>query len=383
MPYEYRDEDEYYHGDWLERSDAYIDAGKLVIPKASAAQSLQVLKGADVAFKYFVHGEVSNDLLKRYTDKGVKDYFYGCIWEIRKELDGCVLPQDQFVALRPSLECFLKFLCAINESELKQSIKQGENPFSLDAVKQLKAMGEKEDETFKRRARKNRKSVRDLVSGVYQVRARVLVLRLDLGYRHDGYVLDAEFDEACQANKEDIDLICEHRDHFVKHLKSRFPNGLLGYVWRLEYGEQKGYHLHTFTMLDGNLHHKDVALCQELGEHWSNEITSKKGLYYNCNARKSKYRNLAIGMTNHDDVAQQAGIDNIIKYFSKDDWIFQVKSGKGRRAIGRSEIPKQLEKPRGRKRSCQALIEDEKFVKRAQYGTSSSTRFIKPSLATA
>ena len=114
-------------------------------------------------------------------------------------------------------------------------------------------------------------------------------------------------------------------------------------MWRLEYSEQQGYHLHAFILLDGNFYRDGVLLCNELGEEWSNTITKKKGLYYNCNDRKSKYRNLAIGMTTYADKEQRVGIDNIANYFVKDDWLFQVKADKSHRTIGRSGIPEDVE----------------------------------------
>lgn len=347
----YLNEDFAYHEDWLERAGAYIDGGRVVIPVDSNDRTLQLIKNADHTFQYFMYKRVPDELKRKLNEKGIANYFNTSLLHLWRKLEGCILLDLTHITLRPSLSYFFEYLAAISIQDLETALDKNENPFSPEEMKFIKAIDDKEEETFNRRARKNRASIKKVVRGVYQVRARVLVLRLDLGYRHNGYTPSGK-QEVLQADRENIDLICQHKDQLVKHLDKRFGKGRLGYVWRLEYGEEKGYHLHVLIMLDGNLHQKDVLLCKELGEHWSKEITSEKGVYYNCNAKKSKYRKLAIGMTNYGEVMQQPCIDNIINYFVKDDWLFQVKSGKGHRTIGRSAIPEQLEKPRGRKRSC-------------------------------
>lgn len=357
MPYYHQSEDENYHEDEMERLGAYIDSGNFIIPNDTNDQTLKFIKTADRTFQYFIYDKVPDKLKNKFNQKGIRNHFNKCLWYFKDKLTGGILPDFQFIKLRPSLLYFFEFLSGITTSELQEIIKIDENLFPLETIKFIKAMGEKEDDTFKRRARKSRESIEELVRGVYQVRARVLVLRLDLGYRHNGYTFDGKPSNVCQAARENIDLICKHRNQFVKHLRKKFKKSLLGYVWRLEYGEQKGYHLHVLIMLDGNMHQQDVAICRNLGEHWSSQITSKKGVYYNCNARKSKYLNLAIGMTNYANFMDKPGIDNIINYFVKDDWLFQVKARKGHLTMSRSEVPKQEETPRGRKRTKQVPIE--------------------------
>lgn len=353
---DYSKEDEDYHEDWLERSGAYIDSGDMVIPVDSSNRSMKLIKMASRTFDYFIYGKVSDELKRKYKEKGVADHFNTSLRCLKEALAGNLLPDLTHVTLRPSLLYFFEYLSGISTQDLEKAIHKNKPPFTLETVKFIKAMGDKEDGVFKRRARKNRQSIGEFVRGIYMARASVLVLRLDLGYRHNGYTPFGK-QEVLQADRENIDLISQHRDQFIKHLRDLFSKGLLGYVWRLEYGNEKGYHLHLIIMLDGNLHQQDVLLCKNLGEYWSNKITNDKGVYYNCNARKSKYRHLAIGKTNYAFVMEQPCIDNIINYFVKDDWLFQVKSGKGHRTLGRSAIPEQFEKPRGRKRTKGAPIE--------------------------
>lgn len=232
----------------------------------------------DHCFNYYVKGIVDNNLKKYSTKKGIKEYFN----DKRKELVNWWLlrtfnKEDDKNQLRQSFELFLDLCTACKEVVNFEVCEENK--------KMYKYFSEREKNNFERRARKNRRSIRQLMENIYQARAKVLVLRIDLWFEYGAAVLNEETKEL-KFLREDVNLLADYRDQFIDHLREEYGANLLGYVWRLEYGSSRGYHLHFMIMLDGQHHCKDVLICQSLGDYWKSEITKFKGGYFNCNARK-------------------------------------------------------------------------------------------------
>ena len=252
---------------------------------------------AEHCFDYYINGITSKELQRSHSKKGIDQYFKNKRIELMEWMSGINIAFSDYINLRPSLQLFLEYYA--NPSDLFTS-PQAPPKISNEIIKKIRETREKESDNFDRRARKNRQSIRKLLESIYQARAKALILRIDLWYEYFGVTNEKQTNEP-KFCRDDIDCIANHRDEFITHLREAFRKNLLGYVWRLEYGLMKGYHLHFLIMLDGQSHFKDVLICQSLGEHWKNEITKNQGGYFNCNAYKHKYTSLAIGMTNYAD----------------------------------------------------------------------------------
>ncbi|MCP6269615.1 inovirus Gp2 family protein, partial [Klebsiella pneumoniae] len=82
----------------------------------------------------------------------------------------------------------------------------------------------------------------------------------------------------------------QHRQRLFKRVQSHpFFQDCLGYIWKLEYGQYKGFHYHTCFFFDGSKVRGDITLARRIGELWKKEITDGQGLYFNCNAITSTY----------------------------------------------------------------------------------------------
>lgn len=103
------------------------------------------------------------------------------------------------------------------------------------------------------------------------------------------------------------------RFHYDKNL----PN-IVGYLWKLEFGQQKGYHYHCIFYMDGNKFQNDAYYSEKIGQFWNN-LTQDKGYYHNCHRSKVKYRNLAIGMAHHEDQVFFDNLDQVLLYICKQD----------------------------------------------------------------
>ncbi|OIR02428.1 hypothetical protein GALL_153780 [mine drainage metagenome] len=136
---------------------------------------------------------------------------------------------------------------------------------------------------------------------------RMLVLRLDFAYQEK----IAKSTSVTQAKK---DL-----NHFFNNKRGNRTlfNGWLGYIRKMEWSPQKGIHFHMVIFFHGSLREKGNYLAQSLGEYWT-KITGNRGIYWNCNNSKHKYKRYGIGMIEIDDVSKRKILlDDVVNYLTK------------------------------------------------------------------
>ena len=124
---------------------------------------------------------------------------------------------------------------------------------------------------------------------------------------------------------------------FLKKLHT--PNDkvppIVSYIWKLEYGIQKGYHYHFIFFMDGNIHKKETFFVDQLAKLWK-EITLNKGTYHSCNHNKGSYRKLAIGTLVHDDQEKINALYMVVDYITKVDQFIIEKTLTNHRTFGYS-----------------------------------------------
>lgn len=188
-------------------------------------------------------------------------------------------------------------------------------------------------------ARARHRDYCDYVNAFIRHYARIVVLRVDLGYLHDAEKGDAE-----RATM-DLDRFLALRRH------NRMFRGWLGYIAKLEYGVQKGVHWHLVIILDG--HKRDgsshVRLAQDFGELWQ-AVTRSRGFYFNCNANSKeigRMGQLGIGLIRDTDLDLQRNLfDRVIPYLTSTEQLLRPKVCAGFRTIRRG-LP--LKRQRGMK----------------------------------
>ncbi|OJU85896.1 MAG: hypothetical protein BGN93_09840 [Acinetobacter sp. 39-4] len=179
-----------------------------------------------------------------------------------------------------------------------------------------------------------------LVTRLRETNSKLLVLRIDFSLKGQEF------------NATSLEEIREYLSKLLKrfHFDTALPE-IVGYIWKLEFGEQKGYHYHCIFFLDGNKYQKDAYYADQIGQVWQ-KITEEKGIYFNCHRDKFKYRHLAIGMARHDDQEFFDNLDQVLIYICKQDQFLIEKSlnGEDVRTFQTSVIPKEA-KPLGRPRN--------------------------------
>ena len=191
--------------------------------------------------------------------------------------------------------------------------------------------------------KRNFDSAKKYVDDLFSKNARLLVLRLDLG-----------FITSTISTEKKIELK-EAQNYLKKFLNNKRSKSIfddsVGYIWKMEHGIDKGYHFHLFFFFDGSKRQKDGHIAQLIGEFWKT-VTKGVGCFYNCNYQKKRYEKfgLGIGMINHGDTAMRENILKILHYFFKKEQYVKQKLRKKDRTFGKGELQKSLFKKRGRHR---------------------------------
>lgn len=182
-------------------------------------------------------------------------------------------------------------------------------------------------------AKNNGAGMNELVDSIFSKHSRVLVLRVDFGYSLP-YMHSL------------AGVVCSERVRrdmaaFIKDLnKGVLKAGLLGYLWKLEFGPIKQFHYHCMFFLSGSKFQKDIVIATKLGERWRNVVTGGDGVYFNCNVEKEKYPYPALGMKLRSDPQGIIAVKKAAEYLVKLDWVARPNLPPGRRTFGRSQAPK-------------------------------------------
>lgn len=195
---------------------------------------------------------------------------------------------------------------------------------------------------YQRSGNKNYKGLMAYVDALFARYSRLLVLRVDLGYRK-------EFSKATQAEAK------QDREHLFQNMRSNKLFGdMVGYIWKLEHGPEKGFHYHMMFFFDGSKVREDGSLAMRIGHYWNDVITKGRGLYHNCNADKSFYRSCGIGMVEHWNSQMRDGLGKAVLYLTKTDLYMKLQTvGRG---MGKMERPRQKD-ARGRPRTAPSTRE--------------------------
>lgn len=152
------------------------------------------------------------------------------------------------------------------------------------------------------------KGITSFINHLFARHGRVMVLRLDFGYRIGQYPSFLK--------------IGHDRDKLIRYLRERHDRegkAFLGCIWRIEYGQEKGYHLHMLILLNANRVREDVTHGRLICDYWNNAITRGSGTAYNCNANKQAYRFCGIGEVKWNDRDKRKVFKQVALYLAKPD----------------------------------------------------------------
>lgn len=249
---------------------------------------------------------------------------------------------NKYQQLHPTIRLFSSILKTYNLKELSVTEAANINDVLRRFREEAQSVTHKRLlRNFQRAASKNLKGAMDYVDHLFEQHSRLLVVRVDLSWRKD-FVKNQTISTA---------MARQHRQRLFKRVKSHpLFQHYLGYIWKLEYGQYKGYHYHTCFFFDGSKVRGDIALARRIGELWEKEITDGQGLYFNCNAITSTYAQSGVGDIHYTDQSKRAVLRRVIAYIAKVDTAVRLSLPQGARTFGRSECILQEGEKRGRPR---------------------------------
>lgn len=179
---------------------------------------------------------------------------------------------------------------------------------------------------YQRSSNKNYKGLTEHIDALFECHSRLLVLRVDLSY-------SKENSKTTQA------VAKQDRERLFGNARSnKLFADMVGHIWKLEHGPEKGFHYHMMFFFDGSKVREDITLATRIGEYWVDVITKGRGLYFNCNASKWRYENCGIGMVRYGDAELRRGLCKAVVYLTKTDLYMKLQTegrgmGKGNRPV--------------------------------------------------
>lgn len=163
--------------------------------------------------------------------------------------------------------------------------------------------------------RSNAATSKKLLTALRKTYSKLLTIRLDLGY-YSNYCPGVGY----RGQVMTLEEAQEHRDKLLARIrKGPGSSHLAGYMWKLEYGLEKGYHFHLAIFYDGQKASHDIVRGDELGRYWKEDITGGKGMFYNCNRNKADYVRCGIGTIARSDDQKWSALHDALRYLTKVD----------------------------------------------------------------
>ena len=193
--------------------------------------------------------------------------------------------------------------------------------------------------------RRNEKEALRYIDSIFLKTQRVLVIRID-------FYLELR-------NIDRIHQLEEIRKYFRRFLNCRRSNRYfeheLGYIWKLESGESRAAHIHSFFFLNGSKVQKHEFIALKIGEYWKG-ITKGHGTFFSAHSKtyldglRAKGVGIGLGRIESDDHEKRSYLRRMVRYFFKLDQYVSVKVLKKMRVFGKGEFPQLKERPLGRPR---------------------------------
>ena len=183
------------------------------------------------------------------------------------------------------------------------------------------------------------------IDDLFDIHSKMQFIRLDLSYTKE---------HASKASLEEINQDLSHLLNNRRTKPSVFGN-MVGYIAKKEFTKNKGPHIHSLFIFDGQKVSKDAFKGEQIGEYWKNEITGGKGIFHNCNREKNWYAECALGVIDHtDEVKRRVLKEKAIAYLCKEEQcIDPIKQSGNERSFTRGISPRKKSNA-GRPRQCES-----------------------------
>ena len=169
---------------------------------------------------------------------------------------------------------------------------------------------------------------------LHDLHAKLLVVRIDLHYRHDPATNKI-------GPRPSVERVMHDRDELVKMVRRWAKGNMVGYAIRSEFAFYKGPHHHAIFIFNGHRLRSDIRIGNMVGQMWNEAVTKGQGSHFVCNRYKFRYLSCGIGLVDYRNQSDREGADKMVKYLAKPPE-FGVLWAAGRRTLVKGEISRTL-----------------------------------------
>ncbi|MGR2923025.1 hypothetical protein [Acinetobacter sp. 1125_18A] len=209
-----------------------------------------------------------------------------------------------------------------------------------DKMKSAKVRKRLHNRKYKRL--KTKEKMVNLVHALLHVHSKILVVRVDLGImRSPESLINNHISSEQWKSEQDSQFILDSLERLNENARHNRMKHALGYIHRIEYGPQKGFHVHAYYFFDGQNHQEDISWGQYIAKQWK-QVTNNQGSVFICNMKKEDYHYCALGVLDYSDVDMLNNLEQSFDYLCKNDQYFQFTTQKRLRGF---RISKTLDVP--------------------------------------
>jgi hypothetical protein len=193
---------------------------------------------------------------------------------------------------------------------------------------------------YQRTVNKNSRELRKYIDELFELDSKLLVVRLDMTY-----LKPPQWPNAVDTGILHIDAQA-HWKKMLAFLRTKLPsNCLLGFSWRLEYSQIKGFNFHVLLFLKASNMCAEPDILQHIGAFWNTDATQGKGLHFNC-ARYERdiphwlYKWCGTGLIDRENADKRADLEKAIVYMTRTDYLLKLALPNRKRSFGKGNPPK-------------------------------------------
>lgn len=198
--------------------------------------------------------------------------------------------------------------------------------------------------------RRRTESLYSYISDLKIAHSKIMIVRLDL-YYHQESIESLRSQQNVEADW----------GRLLTFARESYKRNFLGYAMKIEFGNDRGVHIHSIFVLNGSNLRRDVNVARSLGHHWVKDVVPGIGRYFNCNEKQhqKKYKWRSVGEFVKVDEDFQNGVKAMSSYVTKPDAFPRLVVHGLRRTFRKGEInSKKKARVMRRKEVLNASFED-------------------------
>lgn len=167
--------------------------------------------------------------------------------------------------------------------------------------------------SFKQEDKIHKRKSESLYNYIYDLKvahSKIMIVRLDLYYHQ-------ELIESISSQQNVVD----DWNRLLAFARKSFKESFLGYAMKVEFGNDRGVHVHSIFIFNASSLMNDVNVARRLGHHWVKDVVPGIGRYFNCNEKKhcERYKWRSVGNFIKIDEEFQNGLKAMSAYVTKPD----------------------------------------------------------------